>query len=395
MPPAKVAAVLVAAGRGMRAGGDVPKQYRQVAGRPVLRMALERLLGHPRVALVQPVIHPDDRPLYADVTAGLAPLPAVEGGGTRQESVRAGLEALAALKPDIVLVHDAARPFLSGRLIDRAIETAAAAAAAVPGLPIFDAVKTVDAQGRVTGSVDRAALRTVQTPQAFAFERLLQAHRLAEAADLRDFPDDAALAAWAGLPVSVFEGEPENVKLTTEEDFKRAERTALLRHTDTRTGTGFDVHAFGEGGDHVMLGGVRIPHDRTLKGHSDADVVLHALTDAVLGALAEGDIGEHFPPSDARWRGAASDQFLAFAVARVRARGGVIALLDVTLLCEAPRIGPHREAMRARIAEIAQIPVSRVAVKATTTERLGFLGRGEGIAALATATIRLPEGSDD
>jgi 2-C-methyl-D-erythritol 4-phosphate cytidylyltransferase/2-C-methyl-D-erythritol 2,4-cyclodiphosphate synthase len=223
---------------------------------------------------------------------------------------------------------------------------------------------------------------------------LLEAHRRAAAEGLHDFADDAAVAAWAGIPVTVFAGEPGNVKLTTEEDFARAERNARDGLTDVRTGSGFDVHAFGDG-DHVMLGGVRIAHERALTGHSDADVVLHALTDAVLGALAEGDIGAHFPPDDARWRGAASDRFLAFALERVRARGGTVTLLDVTVLCEAPRIGPHRDAMRARIAAIAGISVSRVAVKATTTERLGFLGRGEGIAALASATIRLPEAPHD
>jgi 2-C-methyl-D-erythritol 4-phosphate cytidylyltransferase/2-C-methyl-D-erythritol 2,4-cyclodiphosphate synthase len=222
----------------------------------------------------------------------------------------------------------------------------------------------------------------------------LEAHRRAAAEDLHDFPDDAALAEWAGMPVSVFAGEARNVKLTTLDDLRRAERDAIMQLSDVRTATGFDVHAFAKG-DHVVLGGIRIPHDRALSGHSDADVALHALTDAVLGALADGDIGSHFPPSEERWRGAASDQFLAFAVDRVRARGGVVALLDVTLLCEAPRIGPHRDAMRARIAEIAGVDIGRVAVKATTTEQLGFTGRREGIAAIATATIRLPDDADD
>jgi 2-C-methyl-D-erythritol 4-phosphate cytidylyltransferase/2-C-methyl-D-erythritol 2,4-cyclodiphosphate synthase len=278
-------------------------------------------------------------------------------------------------------------------LIERAIDTAAQTGAAVPGLPAVDAVKTIDARMRIDeshGPVDRERLRLVQTPQAFAFGPLLEAHRSAAAQGRHDFADDAAVASWAGLEVTVFAGESGNMKLTTEDDFLRAEKQSLVRLTDIRTGSGFDVHTFGDG-DHVTLGGLRIPHTRGLVGHSDADVVLHALTDAVLGTIADGDIGMHFPPSDMRWRGAASDQFLAFAMERVRARGGAVTLLDATILCEAPRIGPHRDAMRERIAAIAGLPVSRVAVKATTTERLGFVGRGEGIAALASATVRLPE----
>jgi 2-C-methyl-D-erythritol 4-phosphate cytidylyltransferase/2-C-methyl-D-erythritol 2,4-cyclodiphosphate synthase len=239
----------------------------------------------------------------------------------------------------------------------------------------------------------RSRLRTVQTPQSFRYGPLLEAHRRAQAKGIDDFPDDAALAEWAGMTVSIFDGETENVKLTVPDDLRRAELGAN-QFADIRTATGFDVHAFGDG-DHVMLGGVRLAHDRALTGHSDADVVLHALTDAVLGALADGDIGQHFPPSDERWRGASSDQFLAFAMERVRGRGGVVTLLDVTVLCERPRVGPHRDAIRERIAAIAGISVGRVAVKATTTEQLGFVGRGEGIAALATATVRLPGGVDD
>lgn len=396
MGRAKVAAVLVAAGRGLRAGGKIPKQYRRIGGRLVLRVALETLARHPGVDLVQPVIHLDDADRFAEAAAGLATLPPVPGGATRQASVLAGLEALADARPNLVLVHDAARPFVSARLIALAIDTALRTGAAVPGLPVVDAVKVVTGDSRIDREdlVARNRLRLVQTPQAFAFDALLEAHRRAAAAGLEDFADDAAVATWAGLDVTVFPGEPENVKLTTEEDFSRAEHGAAARLADVRTGSGFDVHAFGAG-DHVMLGGVRIPHTHALSGHSDADVVLHALTDALLGALTDGDIGEHFPPGDPRWRGASSDRFLAFAAARVRDRGGAIGLLDVTVLCEAPRIGPHRAAMRARIAEIAGVPVSRVAVKATTTERLGFLGRGEGIAALASATVRLPGDGHD
>ncbi len=238
-------------------------------------------------------------------------------------------------------------------------------------------------------TIDRTNLRLVQTPQAFAFPLLFEAHRRAAAAGREDFTDDAALAEWAGHRVSVFEGETGNVKLTTEDDFTRAETLRAAALADVRTGNGFDVHAFIDG-DHVMLGGIRIPHSRGVTGHSDADVALHALVDAILGALADGDIGQHFPPTDPQWRGASSDRFLAFACARVRARGGVIANLDVTIVCEAPRVSPHRDAMRARIAEIAGIPLARVAVKATTSEKLGFTGRSEGIVAMATATVRLP-----
>jgi 2-C-methyl-D-erythritol 4-phosphate cytidylyltransferase/2-C-methyl-D-erythritol 2,4-cyclodiphosphate synthase len=314
----------------------------------------------------------------------------VFGGATRQASVRAGLEAVAPLRPDLVLIHDAARPYASAALVTRAIAAVAATGAAVPVMPLADTIKSVDATGRlIEATLDRTILRTVQTPQAFAFAPALAAHRRAAASGREDFTDDAALAEWAGLKVAAFDGEAGNVKLTTAEDVARAEREHTAALADTRTGSGFDVHAFAAG-DHVMLAGVRIPHDRGLTGHSDADVALHALTDAVLGALAEGDIGAHFPPSDPQWRGASSDRFLAFAVERVRGRGGRIAHLDLTIVCEAPRVGPHRDAMRARIAAIAGLDLARVAVKATTSERLGFTGRGEGIVAMATATVRLP-----
>jgi 2-C-methyl-D-erythritol 4-phosphate cytidylyltransferase/2-C-methyl-D-erythritol 2,4-cyclodiphosphate synthase len=384
-----VAAVVVAAGRGLRAGGDVPKQYRTVGSRPAIHPSLVLLAGHEGISAVQAVIHRDDARFYEAASAGLALLPPVFGGATRQASVRAGLEALAPRRPDLVLVHDAARPFASSALIARAIAAAARTGAAVPVMPVVDTVKTVDASGMITGTIDRAPLRVVQTPQAFGFAALLDAHHRAQAAGCEDFTDDAALAEWAGLKVTTFEGEAGNVKLTTADDFTRAEAAHLAALGDVRTGFGFDVHQFADG-DHVMLGGVRIAHTSSVTGHSDADVVLHALVDAILGALADGDIGVHFPPSDPQWRGASSDRFLAFAVERVKARGGRIAHLDATIVCETPRIGPHRDAMRARIAEIAGVPASRVAVKATTSEKLGFTGRGEGIAAFANATVRLP-----
>jgi 2-C-methyl-D-erythritol 4-phosphate cytidylyltransferase / 2-C-methyl-D-erythritol 2,4-cyclodiphosphate synthase len=389
--PGGVAAVVVAAGRGVRAGGVTPKQYRQVRGAPVIRHALSLFIDHPQVTFVQPVIHRDDAATFAEATAGLKLRVAVFGGATRQTSVRAGLEALETEQPRIVLVHDAARPFASPALISRAI-AAGADGAAIPGLGLTDTIKEVDAQGRVVDTVDRNRLRAVQTPQAFLYDGLLAAHRRALVAGREDFTDDAALAEWAGMAVTVFEGEAGNMKLTNEEDFARIAAADWAALGDIRTGTGYDVHSFVDG-DHVWLGGVRIPHPQALSGHSDADAPLHALVDAILGALADGDIGAHFPPTDPQWRGAPSDKFLAFAVDRVRQRGGRIAHLDITIVCEAPRIGPHRDAMRARIAEIAGIGIDRVAVKATTNEKLGFIGRREGIAAMATATIRLPAGA--
>ncbi len=384
-----VAAVVVAAGRGLRAGGNLPKQYRQLAGEPVIRSSLSLFAWHGQIGAVQTVIHPDDRADYEAAAKGLRLLNPVLGGATRQASVRAGLEALSDRAPDIVLVHDAARPFCSVELVSRAIVACGETGAAIPALEVTETIKRVDAGGHVAGTIDRASLRAVQTPQAFAFPALLEAHRRAAKEGREDFTDDAALAEWAGLKVAVFAGESGNVKLTTDEDFAKAEARRIASLADLRTGNGFDVHAFGDG-DHVWLGGLKIPHDRGLTGHSDADVALHALVDAILGAIADGDIGKHFPPSDPRWRGAPSDQFLKFAVERVTKRGGKIAHLDVTIVCEEPRIGPHRDAMRKRIAEIAEMTIERVAVKATTSEHLGFTGRREGIAAMATATVRLP-----
>jgi 2-C-methyl-D-erythritol 4-phosphate cytidylyltransferase / 2-C-methyl-D-erythritol 2,4-cyclodiphosphate synthase len=387
-----VAAVIVAAGRGSRAGGDLPKQFRPIGGESMLRRALSMFVEHDEVSAVQPVIREEDIARYRMAAAELNVLLPAFGGATRQCSVRAGLEALAARKPAIVLIHDAARPFASAELVSRAIAAAKQSGAAIPALPVTDTVKTVDAEGHVDKTLDRNTLRLVQTPQSFAFPALLEAHRRAAAAGREDFTDDAALTEWAGLKVSVFPGEPGNIKITNEGDFARAEAMAFSTLGDVRIGTGIDVHAFGPG-DHVTLGGIRIGHDSSLVGHSDADVALHALVDAILGALADGDIGEHFPPSDPQWRNASSDRFLAFAVERVKARGGGIAHLDLTLVCEIPKIGPYRDAMRAEIARLADIAIERVAVKATTSERLGFTGRGEGIAAYATATVRLPWGS--
>jgi 2-C-methyl-D-erythritol 4-phosphate cytidylyltransferase/2-C-methyl-D-erythritol 2,4-cyclodiphosphate synthase len=384
-----VAAVIVAAGRGLRARGNLPKQYRELAGEPVIRSSLSLFAWHGQIGAVQAVIHPDDRPSYDAAAKGLRLLPPVPGGASRQESVRAGLEALSVRAPDIVLIHDAARPFCSTELVSRAIAACGETGAAIPALEVTDTIKRVDSGGHVAGTIDRAQLRAVQTPQAFKFAALLAAHQRAAKEGRDDFTDDAALAEWAGIKVATFAGESGNVKLTTDEDFAKAESRRIANLADLRLGNGFDVHAFGDG-DHVWLGGVKIPHDRGLTGHSDADVALHALVDAILGALADGDIGKHFSPNDPRWRGASSDQFLTFAVDRVTKRGGKIAHLDLTIVCEEPRIGPHRDAIRKRIADIAEMSIDRVAVKATTSEQLGFTGRREGIVAMATATVRLP-----
>lgn len=385
----KTAAIIVAAGRGLRAGGGGPKQYRTIGGRPVIARAMEPFCGHPQVFAVQPITNPDDVALFNEAVAGLRYQAPANGGATRQASVHAGLEALAEQAPDIVLIHDAARPFVSAAVIERAIAAAQITGAAVPTAPVVDTIKVVNDKGHVEATPERAKLRIAQTPQAFRFDVILAAHRRAAAEGRDDFTDDAALAEWAGLTVATFEGDPANMKLTTPEDFSREEARLAASLGDIRMGTGYDVHAFGDG-DHLMICGVRVPHTRGFLAHSDGDVGLHALVDAILGALADGDIGSHFPPSDPQWKGAASDKFLEYAVGRVTARGGRIANLEVTLICERPKIGPLRDAMRTRISEISGVPVSRVAVKATTSERLGFTGREEGIAATAAATIRLP-----
>jgi 2-C-methyl-D-erythritol 4-phosphate cytidylyltransferase/2-C-methyl-D-erythritol 2,4-cyclodiphosphate synthase len=387
--PVRTAAILVAAGRGLRAGGGGPKQYRTIGGQTVIFRAMQAFCSHPDVATVQPVVNPDDIALFNDAVASLRHAPPANGGATRQASVHAGLEALAADKPDIVLIHDAARPFVTSAVISRAIDAAGRTGAAIPAIPVTDTIKQVGDAGDVTGTPDRARLRIAQTPQAFRYDVILEAHRRAAREGRSDFTDDAALAEWAGLTVATFEGDAANMKLTTPEDFVREEARLGAMLGDIRTGTGYDVHAFGEG-DHVMICGVRVPHNNGFLAHSDGDVGLHALVDAILGALADGDIGSHFPPSDPKWKGASSDRFLKYAVERVTARGGRVANLEVTMICERPKIGPLRDTMRAKIAEISGVDISRIAVKATTSERLGFTGREEGIAATASATVRLP-----
>lgn len=390
-----LAIVVVAAGRGSRAGDGIPKQYRSLAGKPLLAHTLDALMRTAPGATVLPVIHKDDLDLYRSSAAPFEANPnlahPVYGGATRQASARLGLEALAAQKyaPNIVLIHDAARLFVSDTLIRRAIAAAKTHGAAIPGVTLFDTIKEIDSEGFVTATPPRQRLRAVQTPQAFRFDLILAAHRAAAAGGVLDLTDDATVAEWAGHRVHVFAGEEINMKVTTPKDVSVAEARLLGGLTDIRTGQGYDVHAFGPGG-HVWLGGVKIAHDHGLVGHSDADVLSHAITDALLGALADGDIGSHFPPSDPQWRGAASRIFLASAAAKVRSRGGAISHIDATVVCERPKLGPHRDAIRESIAEIVEIPLDRVAVKATTSERLGFTGREEGIASLAIATIRLP-----
>lgn len=398
----RAAMLIVAAGRGIRAGGGIPKQYRRIGGTSVLRRTIEAALACDRLSNITVVIGEGDDALYADSLKGLddprltAP---ARGGDTRQATVLNGLRALADLAPDIVLVHDGARPFVSRGVISASIDAIAAGnRAAVAAIPVSDTLKrAAPASGAIIGTVDRNGLYAAQTPQAFRYSDILAAHERAAAEGLASFTDDAAVAEWAGLAVVLTPGETGNIKITTAEDFRRLDRDPAMEQRmemETRVATAYDVHAF-EAGSGVILGGITLPHDRALKGHSDADVVLHALTDAVLATICDGDIGHHFPPSDPQWRGAASDQFLAYAVARLRQRGGRISHLDVTIVCERPKIGPHREAMRARIAEICGTPLHRVSVKATTSERLGFTGREEGIAALATATVLLPAVGDD
>ena len=384
------AGVVVAAGRGRRAGGGVPKQWRDLDGRPVVDHALAAL-GAAGADPLLLVIHPDDEALAAPIAAARGAR-LVTGGENRADSVRAALEALATepAPPDRVLVHDGARPLVSNRLVARLLEALAAGhAGAAPALAVTDALWRGVGHGdgeRVAGVVDRSRLFRAQTPQAFAFAPLLEAHRNHGAGTV----DDVAAARAAGLDVAIVEGDEDNLKITHPGDFARASRLVAQRREerrmDIRLGTGFDVHAFGPG-DHVWLCGVAVPHVRGLVGHSDADVGMHALTDAIYGALAEGDIGRHFPPSDPQWKGAASAVFLSHAMARVRARGYTLGNCDVTLICEMPKIGPHAEAMQARLAAIMAVDPGRVGVKATTSERLGFAGRGEGIAAMASALL--------
>lgn len=409
----RVAVIVVAAGRGTRFSTDQyrqPKQYRDLGGRPVVSHALDAFLSHPAITDVLVVIHPDDVVLYDKAVAAIDPevggklRKAVSGGATRQESVRNGLVALENQNIDQVLIHDAARPFISHAVIDAVLEKLAEGHRAVlPAVPVVDTLKRLEETTGQLETVDRTGLWAAQTPQGFDYPTILEGHEKANGAGRTDFTDDTAIAEWLGFYVALADGDPDNFKITSRSDLDRATKRVLMTKKqnpglaelgDVRMGTGYDVHAL-EDGDGVILGGIRIAHDKRLKGHSDADVVLHAITDAILGAIGDGDIGAHFPPSDPVWKGASSDRFLDDAVRRVTELGGRIAHVDVTVVCEEPKIGPQREAMRQSIAGICKLPVSRVSVKATTSERLGFTGRKEGIAALAGATVRLPFTEED
>ena len=379
-------AIVVAGGRGTRLGGSVPKQYRPLGGRALIRLSLETLSRHPGIDGVRAVIHPDDLSHYDEAAAGLELLPPCFGGKERQESVRLGLESLAELAPERVLIHDAARPFVDGATIAAVIAALDDGPGAIAALPLADSLKR-GKEGRIEASVERAGLWRAQTPQGFHFAAILAAHRAAAGAALSD---DAAVAERAGLAVKLVPASEENFKVTTEDDFRRAERL-LGGGGEQRIATGFDVHRFGPG-DKVMLCGLAIPHSQGLVGHSDADVALHALTDALLGTIGAGDIGQHFPPSDPKWKAAPSERFLRHAAALVAARGGEIVNVDVTIICERPKIGPHRAALAQHLASLLGIAAERASVKATTTDGLGFTGRGEGIACQAVAAVRLPPG---
>jgi len=371
-----ITAIIVAAGKGLRAGDGPPKQYRTLSGVPVLRRSVEVFQAHPGISKVIVVINPDHADFYEKAVGDLELPSPVAGGRTRQESVLNGLTSLEGDAPGIVLIHDAARAFVSLGLIERVIdEVSNSGGGAIPSLPVCDTLKK-GKDGIVEETISRDGLFTVQTPQGFPYPEILNAHKKAVGKELTD---DAAVAEAAGMKVALVAGAKENIKLTNPEDF------AGHCH-DVRTGSGFDVHAF-EDGDHVILCGVKIPHEKGLRGHSDADAGLHALTDAILGAIGEGDIGDHFPPSDDKWKDAPSDLFLRHAASLVEKAGGTITNVDVTLICEAPKIAPHRAAMQNRVAEILGLEVARVSIKATTTEQLGFTGRGEGLAAQATATV--------
>ncbi|MFM7084613.1 MAG: bifunctional 2-C-methyl-D-erythritol 4-phosphate cytidylyltransferase/2-C-methyl-D-erythritol 2,4-cyclodiphosphate synthase [Hyphomicrobium sp.] len=396
----RIAALIVAAGRGSRTGLNSPKQYANLNQKTVLAHALDVFSLHPSVDLVQVVVHPEDTALYAKTVCSLSStekvLSSLHGGQTRQESVLLGLEGLSTHHPDIVLIHDAARPFVTKEVIDTVLGALKRARAVVPALKVKDTLKKADPEGGILGTIPREHLWLAQTPQGFYYDDILSAHRKAASLHLHEFTDDSALAEWAKISVRVVEGTSENSKITTAQDLIDAHKKIehlMSKNMQPRIGTGFDVHRF-TSGHSVWLCGVEIPHSQSLEGHSDADVGLHALTDALLGAIGDGDIGLHFPPSDPQWKGAASHLFLSDAARRVRIKGGSIVNVDVTLLCEEPRIGPHRTAMQNRIAQILSISVDRIGIKATTTEGLGFTGRREGIACLATALVLPPFSSD-
>ncbi|AZN72039.1 bifunctional 2-C-methyl-D-erythritol 4-phosphate cytidylyltransferase/2-C-methyl-D-erythritol 2,4-cyclodiphosphate synthase [Georhizobium profundi] len=390
----RVAAVIVAAGRGERAGdpSEGPKQYRQIGNAPVLAHALLPFIVHEKIDDIVVVIHPDDEDVFTQTVQphlGGADIKIVFGDRTRQMSVRRGLESLSDRRPSHVMIHDGARPFIERPVIDRVLAGLKEVGDAIlPGIAVADTLKSTTLSQRVLKTVPRDGLYAAQTPQGFAYSAILDAHRRAAISADDGFTDDASIAEWADIPVGVVEGSTQNIKLTVREDIAMADQklSAKAAYPDVRTGNGYDVHRL-EPGDGVTLCGVFIAHDQRLSGHSDADVGYHALTDALLATCGAGDIGDHFPPSDPQWKGARSSIFLQYAAEIVRSRGGTITNADVSLICEAPRIGPHREAMRAAMAKDLAIAMERCSVKATTNEMLGFIGRGEGIAAIATATV--------
>jgi 2-C-methyl-D-erythritol 4-phosphate cytidylyltransferase / 2-C-methyl-D-erythritol 2,4-cyclodiphosphate synthase len=387
-----VAAVIVAGGSGLRAGGGTPKQYQLIGGKPVIWWTLKSFLDHPAISHVQTVVAAGHEAMFAAATAGLKLPPIVIGGATRQESCRLGLEACSRLDLQKVMIHDAARPFISADLISSVIAELDHATAVIPGLPVADTMKYAPG-GVISKTVDRSAMWFVQTPQGFDFGKILEAHRKAAREDQSGLTDDAAVAEFAGMQVRIIAGEQQNKKLTTsaDVDIANAELTQrmFIERPDIRMGQGIDFHVFAPGKS-VMLCGVEIPHTHKLKGHSDADVALHALTDAILGAIGEGDIGTHFPPSDAQWKNAASSIFVQKAMDLLGARGGVLANVDITILAEAPKVSTHIAAMKVALSPLLQISAERIAIKATTTETLGAIGRKEGMAAFAIATVRLP-----
>jgi len=394
---ARVAAVIVAAGRGERAGQSVegPKQYRKIGGEAVLAHTLRAFLECPLIDDVIVVIHKEDDTLFTQALGDRAGhVVAVTGGPTRQESTRLGLLALKDISPDHVLIHDGVRPFISADLLERVVFNLTPHIGVLPVLAVSDTLKAAGNDAMVSATVPRTGLYAAQTPQAFPFLPILAAHDAAFAVGRSDFTDDSAIAEWHGLPVRIVEGSADNTKLTWAKDIEMADERLTKQHSafpDVRTGNGYDVHAF-EPGNGVTLAGVFIAHDRKLSGHSDADVALHALTDALLATRGAGDIGTHFPPSDPQWKGAASHIFVEHAVKIVREAGGRIANADITLICEAPKVGPHREAMTAALSTMLGISPDRISIKATTNEKLGFIGRQEGIAAIATASVIYPGG---
>ncbi len=391
--PLSVGIVIVAAGRGERAGSpeEGPKQYRPIGGKAVIAHTLERFVTWPHASRIVVVIHRDDETLLRSALEQVAGLPEIEiafGGATRQQSVLSGLRQLAGSGVTHVMIHDAVRPFFDHDLLDRvAAALADGAPAVLPAMPVTDTLKRGDESGLVVDTVSRSGLHAAQTPQSFRFADILAAHEEAAANGRSDFTDDAAIAEWCNLPVTLVAGSADNVKLTIRRDIAMAdEKLSAGLLPDVRTGNGYDVHQL-EPGDGVTLCGVFIPHDQKLKGHSDADVALHALTDALLATCGAGDIGDHFPPSDPQWKGAPSRIFIEHAAKIVRERGGTIMNADVSLIAEAPKVGPHRDVMRARLSEFLGISLDRCSVKATTNEKIGFVGRREGIAAIATATV--------